>query len=119
MYHNVSIAQFSKPGTPGHRWGCNDVIALVSRVKRVPVQLFRHQSRGRARAALARQLAMYLCHVALSKTLAEVGEAFDRDRTTVAYACTLIEDLREDGGAFDDEVSELERQIEDAQAGAQ
>jgi chromosomal replication initiation ATPase DnaA len=41
----------------------------------------------------------------------EIGEAFGRDRTTVLHACGVIEDMRDDP-RFDDEVSELERQIE-------
>lgn len=57
-------------------------------------------SRGKARIALARQVAMYLAHVALSLSFTEVGRLFCRDRTTVAHACELVEDLRDDP-AFD------------------
>jgi chromosomal replication initiation ATPase DnaA len=53
-------------------------------------------TRGAPRAAFARQVAMYLAHVACGLTLTEVGLVFDRDRTTVAHACGLIEDLRDD-----------------------
>lgn len=53
-------------------------------------------TRGCPRAAFARQVAMYLAHVACSLSLTEVGELFARDRTTVAHACGLIEDLRDD-----------------------
>lgn len=61
--------------------------------------------------ARARQLAMYLSHVVLGRTLSEIGEVFGRDRTTVSYACAVIEDMRDDP-QFDDTVSGLERQIE-------
>ncbi len=46
--------------------------------------------------ALARQMAMYLAHVAFGLNYTEVGSIFARDRTTVAHACALIEDLRDD-----------------------
>jgi chromosomal replication initiation ATPase DnaA len=57
-------------------------------------------TRGRPDVAFARQVAMYLAHVACGLTLTEVGHVFLRDRTTVAHACGLVEDLRDDP-AFD------------------
>lgn len=54
------------------------------------------ETRGRPSAAFARQVAMYLAHVSFGLTLTEVGQVFARDRTTVAYACGLIEDRRDD-----------------------
>lgn len=83
------------------------VIALVSREKNVPIRLIVHFSRCRAGAARARQIAMYLCHVVFGASLAEIGLAFGRDRTTVSHACGLIEDLRDDP-AFDAELERLE-----------
>lgn len=53
-------------------------------------------SRGVARTAFARQVAMYLAHVACRLTLTEVGRLFGRDRTTVAHACRIVEDRRDD-----------------------
>src|SRR5947208_7954986 len=50
------------------------------------------ETRGRPHAAFARQVAMYLAHVAWGLTLTEVGNVFVRDRTTVAHACGLVED---------------------------
>jgi chromosomal replication initiation ATPase DnaA len=53
-------------------------------------------TRGRAKIAFARQVAMYLAHVACRLTLTDTGRLFGRDRTTVAHACTVIEDRRDD-----------------------
>jgi len=53
-------------------------------------------TRGQPRVALARQVAMYLAHIACGLTLTEVGHVFARDRTTVAHACGRVEDLRDD-----------------------
>lgn len=50
---------------------------------------------GSARAAFARQVAMYLCHTGLELSLARVANAFGRDRSTVAHACHAVEDRRE------------------------
>jgi hypothetical protein len=53
-------------------------------------------SRGKAPVALARQAAMYLAHVSCGLSLTDVGLIFARDRTTVAHACAVIEDRRDD-----------------------
>ena len=48
-----------------------------------------------------------LAHVAKGISLTAIGMAFGRDRTTVSYACSLIEDLRDDA-QFDAELERLE-----------
>ncbi|MFP3944238.1 MAG: helix-turn-helix domain-containing protein [Alphaproteobacteria bacterium] len=53
-------------------------------------------TRRRAPVAFARQVAMYLTHVAWSMPLVHVGAAFGRDRTTASHACRLVEDRRDD-----------------------
>lgn len=53
-------------------------------------------SRGKASVALARQAAMYIAHVSCGLSLTDVGLIFARDRTTVAHACAVIEDRRDD-----------------------
>ena len=64
-------------------------------------------TRGSAEVAFARQVAMYLCHVAFELSLGRVAAAFARDRSTVAHACHLIEDRREDK-AFEHWIDALE-----------
>ena len=67
----------------------------VFSVLRIPIPALR--SRGRAAPiSLARQMAMYLAHVAFRLSFTQVGQLFGRDRTTVAHACGVIEDLRDD-----------------------
>lgn len=80
----------------------------VSRVHAVPISALRTSTRGRANVALARQTAMYLTHVVCGLSLTEVGRLFERDRTTVAHACALIEDRRDDA-LFDQLLELLER----------
>lgn len=70
-------------------------------------------TRGSASEALARQVAMYLCHVAFELSLARVASAFGRDRSTVAYACHAVEDRREEA-SFDRWIAELEGMLREA-----
>ena len=65
---------------------------------------------GSARTAFARQVAMYLAHVGCGVSLTEVGHLFERDRTTVAHACGLVEDRRDDPD-FDYRLNHLERAV--------
>src|SRR6478752_10877471 len=76
----------------------------------VPVSELRASSRRRAPVALARQSAMYLAHVTLGLTFAEVGRVFGRDRTTAAHACRKIEDRRTDV-QLDSALAELEQAL--------
>ena len=52
--------------------------------------------RGSRAAVQARHIAIYLTHAGLGMSLARVSRAFGRDRSTVAYACHVVEDRRED-----------------------
>jgi len=73
-------------------------------------------SRGSPRASLARQVAMYLCHVGFALSFEGIGRLFHRDRTTVAYACRVIEERREDLW-FDNRIAALERVVTRAECG--
>jgi len=66
-----------------------------------------HHSRSRAPIAATRQLAMYMMHVVIGRSLTEVGRFFGRDRTTVSHACIRIEDLRDDL-EFDEKINQIE-----------
>ena len=79
----------------------------VARVFDVELNLMQLPTRGRAKVAMARQVAMYLAHVACGLSLTEVGELFRRDRTTVSHACQVVEDRRDDP-AFDQAIELLE-----------
>lgn len=73
----------------------------------VEPELLRLPTRGSRRISLARQVAMYLAHVSCKLTFTEIGEAFERDRSTVAHACALIEQRR-DNQEFDRAIGLLE-----------
>ncbi|MCB2051443.1 MAG: hypothetical protein KDE63_08440 [Novosphingobium sp.] len=67
-------------------------------------------NRGPAAVAFARQMAMYLVHVTCGRNQSDVGEAFGRDRTTVAHACMIIEDRRDDE-TFDQRFQAMEMRL--------
>ena len=46
--------------------------------------------------ARARHIAMYLLRTSLGMSLSRISRAFNKDRTTVSYACHVVEDLRDD-----------------------
>src|SRR5437016_4096210 len=98
-------------GRPCSRQRAAELIsAAVAAAFTVPVGELRATSRRRAPVALARQSAMYLAHVTLGLSFAEVGRVFGRDRTTAAYACRRIEDRRTEG-RLDAALAELDQAL--------
>jgi hypothetical protein len=75
---------------------CRCLETVVATTFRLSLTDLRGTSRGEAQIAFARQVAMYVAHVWFALPLTEVGRRFDRDRTTVAHACRVVEDRRDD-----------------------
>ncbi len=88
-------------------------VSVAAYALNVPLEEVTRRDRGRARAAFARQVAMYLCHVGFEFSLARVASAFGRDRSTVAHACHAIEDRREQPH-FDRWINALEAMLRGA-----
>jgi chromosomal replication initiation ATPase DnaA len=85
------------------------VLGVVGRALAVPVSAM--LDRGRCSAVvLARQIAIYLIHTRLGRNIKDAARVVDRDRTTGAYACFRVEDLRENA-AFDAELVRMEKKI--------
>jgi len=87
-----------------------EAMDIAARAFGVTIPEIAAKGRSRARVAYARQVAMYLCHVVGRMSLSEISIAFERDRTTVAHACHVIEDRR-DSDLFDREISGLESEM--------
>ena len=68
------------------------------------------ERQGAPNAIFARQVAMYICYTGFELSLARVAAAFERDRSTVSYACHRIEDRR-DEPAFDQWIESLEAMV--------
>ncbi|MCE1235068.1 MAG: hypothetical protein LWW93_01805 [Hyphomicrobiales bacterium] len=75
---------------------CRCLETVVARAYGLSVADLRDASRGHAPVAFARQVAMYVAHVWFALSLSAVGRCFGRDRTTVAHACRVVEERRED-----------------------
>ena len=86
------------------------IFNTVAAVFEVEPDLLLQPNRGRARVALARQVAMYLGHVGCELSLTAVGRVFARDRSTVSHACKRIEDARE-RPEFDRAITMMERTV--------
>ncbi|HMN84964.1 MAG TPA: helix-turn-helix domain-containing protein [Bauldia sp.] len=69
---------------------------LVASAFRVDPAALRSPTRGNATVAFARQVAMYLAYTRLGLSYEVAGLVFGRDRTTVAHACRLVEERRDD-----------------------
>lgn len=92
-------------------FGCRLSVATLSAVTKNSAAQLQAQSRSTAEIALARQTAMYLAHTKFGITYAEVGIYFNRDRSTVAHACRVIEDRR-DNEEFDDRLCRMENLVD-------
>lgn len=80
-------------------------VACVSIVFCLPhLRLDRPRAKG-PMMVYARQVAMWLTHCQMGLTQTRTAELFDKDRSTVAHACSVVED------ALDDPV--LGKKIED------
>lgn len=83
-----------------HAWPARLSAAAAAAALQVDPSLLAAPSRQRAPIAQARQLAIYLHHVAMGASLSDCARQFGRDRATVRHACARIEDRRDDP-AFD------------------
>lgn len=75
---------------------CECLIDIAAAFFSVSSKELRQPGRSSMAASRVRQIAMYVCHVVLQLTQTEVGRGFGRDRTTVAHACQVVEDMRDD-----------------------
>ena len=72
------------------------VITLVASIYDVPPHEIVHETRGTARAASARAVAIYLAHTVLEMTFEDLGPAFGRHPTTASHAVRKVEAMRDD-----------------------
>jgi chromosomal replication initiation ATPase DnaA len=75
---------------------CESVLDILSALFNVSGRELRQPGRTSTSVSRVRQIGMYVTHVTMGLSMAEVGRGFGRDRTTVMHACHLIEDMRDD-----------------------
>lgn len=69
---------------------------LTAYALKIPAEMILSFEQREHRVARARQVTMYLSHVALGMSLARIAAAMGRDRSTIAHGCHRIEDFRDD-----------------------
>jgi hypothetical protein len=87
---------------------CDCLIDIAAALFNVSGRELRRPGRSTLDVTRVRQIAMYVGHVVLRLSMSDVGRGFGRDRTTVLYACHLVEDMRDDAD-FDRIVAIMER----------
>lgn len=84
-------------GRKTDRSGLREIIEIaVAQVFAVSLSDMRSPTRREAPISQARQVAMYLARVVGQMRYCEIGRVFGRDRTTAAYACSVVEDRRDE-----------------------
>lgn len=115
-YAAVRLWDTSHPSSVSD-YACRLSIATLCAVTKLSEQQILAQTRSAAHLAFARQVAMYLAHTKFGISFTEVGRYFQRDRSTVAHACGLVEDRRDDA-EFDADLSRMEHLVDTAMEGA-
>ena len=75
---------------------CRKIADLVADEFKLEAVALMSSTRGAPRDAYGRQVAMYLAHVGFALSFETISRVFNRDRTTVAHACRVVEDSRDD-----------------------
>lgn len=94
----------------GLRSACNAVRMVAGEILALTGPRTAFERDQRFLSGHVQQIAMYVCHVALSLPMSDIAQGFGRDRSTVGHACAKVEDRRDDR-AFDDLVGTVERVV--------
>ena len=75
--------------------------AIVMQIYDVPADELRGSTRGRPRAARARQIAIYLARRVFQMSYKQLAAEFGRDPSTICHAWHVIRQQRQCDGEFD------------------
>lgn len=89
---------------------CKLIVTIIADQFDIPVDQMMCKTRACAKAARARQIAIYLAHTVFSIAYGHAADFFNRDRTTISHACKMIEDQRDDI-EFDLKIEKMEAQL--------
>lgn len=90
-----------------YRGLCRLASAIAASHFGIEIEAIGRPYRSDAATCDARHVAIYLAHVIFQVPLGRTGEAFGRDRSSIAYAIRKIEDRRDDA-LFDATLGRLE-----------
>jgi hypothetical protein len=85
--------------------------AIAAQIYAVTAAEMGGATRGRPRAARARQIAIHLARSVFDLSQLQLAAAFGRDRSTICHACNLIARLREDDDEFDSTLRWMESHL--------
>lgn len=89
-----------------------DIVKVIQKKYAYKLDDLRSKDRSKD-ISMVRQIAMYLMKKKTYKSLREIGEFLDRkDHTTITYALDKIEEMRSHNADFDQELTQLERELE-------
>ncbi len=86
-------------------------LAIAGQIYAVTAAEMRGPTRGRPRAARARQIAIALARGVFDMSHKQLAAEFGRDRSTVCHACNLIAALREADDEFDSTLRWMESHL--------
>lgn len=93
------------------------IVSTVSLEFMVPESAIMSDKKGTSEISYSRQIAMYLMHCIFGTTKSRIAEVFGRHFSTVAHACKVIEDHRDDP-VFDGKLITLENRLRLMSVGA-
>ena len=88
----------------------DNIMNTVAKYYNIPLKELRSPRRSRS-LARPRQLAMSLSRELTSHSLPEIGNAFEKDHTTVLHACRAVAKLRAEDARIRDDYENLLRQL--------
>jgi chromosomal replication initiator protein len=88
----------------------DNIMVTVSKYYNIPAKELRSSRRSRS-LARPRQIAMCLTRELTQHSLPEIGQAFEKDHTTVLHACRTVNKLRETDTKVHDDYENLLRQL--------
>ena len=105
------MGSFQDPAVFLHSHRAGLVQAIVGQIYIVTAAEMRAPTRGRPRAARARQVAIYLARGVFEMSRSQLAAEFGRDRTTVHHACDVVARLREEDDEFDSTLRWMESHL--------
>ncbi|WP_424993550.1 helix-turn-helix domain-containing protein [Oceaniradius stylonematis] len=97
--HDVTHACSTLAGSPAGEEAvavCDGLIDLIAVLFSVSGRHLRSPKRHGRAIARVRQIGMYIAHTTLGMRMVDVATGFGRNKSTVMYACHLVEDMRDD-----------------------
>jgi chromosomal replication initiation ATPase DnaA len=85
--------------------------AITMQIYAIGASEMQGTTRGRPRAARARQIAVHLARSVFALSHGQLAVEFGRDRSTISHACNLIDRLRSQDGEFDSTLRWMEAHL--------